>query len=150
MEREQEIRRLVNVLRRTSRVSMQAEWTGEKEDAAAHSVNQYNKVLARLSVLAPEVGAIFDPLPDNASLTIAAMACRQLAAYFEEESGPSRWGEVYGAAFDTGSFKKCWERCATDIEDLGEYIRESVENWADSQRKSREPHEATSEEKKEG
>jgi hypothetical protein len=130
MDREQEVRKLINVLRRTARMAMQAEWTGSGEESAAHCVKQYNKVLARLMELDAGVGNVFDELPEDSTLTVAAMACRQLAAYFEDEVGSSGWGRVYGAAFDTDGFKNFWERCATDIEDLGEYIRESVENWA--------------------
>ncbi len=48
MEREKEIAKLVNVLRRTARMAMQSEWTGSGQDAAAFCVEQYNRVLARL------------------------------------------------------------------------------------------------------
>ena len=34
MEREKELIKLINVLRRTSRMALQSEWTGGKEDAA--------------------------------------------------------------------------------------------------------------------
>ena len=37
MEREKELIKLINVLRRTSRMALQSEWTGGKEDAAAFS-----------------------------------------------------------------------------------------------------------------
>lgn len=130
MDREQEVRKLINVLRRTARMAMQAEWTGSGEASAAHCAKQYNKVLTRLKALDAGVGSVFEELPEDSSLTVAAMACRQLAAYYEDEVGSAGWGRVYGAAFDTDGFKTFWERCATDIEDLGEYIRESVENWA--------------------
>jgi hypothetical protein len=48
MEREKELVKLINVLRRTSRMALQSEWTGGKEDAAAFCTEQYNRVLARL------------------------------------------------------------------------------------------------------
>ena len=131
MERKKEIAKLINVLRRAARTAMQAQWTGGDRDAAAFCIRQYNRVLARLSELDPGVSAVFEPLPEDSSLMVAAMASRQLAAYYEDEVGRSRpWGGVYGAAFDSDSFKHFWQRCATDIEDLGEYIRESVEAWA--------------------
>jgi hypothetical protein len=44
MEREREVARLVNVLRQTGRMAMQSEWTGGAEHAAAHCVDQYNRV----------------------------------------------------------------------------------------------------------
>ena len=51
MEREKELVKLINVLRRTSRMALQSEWTGGKEDAAAFCTDQYNRVLARLTEL---------------------------------------------------------------------------------------------------
>ena len=65
------------------------------------------------------------------------MACRQLAAYYEDEvgAGPS-WGRAYGIHFDAEPFKDFWRKSARDIEDLGEFIRESIEEWA-RQRKTR-------------
>jgi len=50
MEREKELVKLINVLRRTSRMALQAEWTGSKEDAAAFCTDQYNRVLTRLTL----------------------------------------------------------------------------------------------------
>ena len=49
MEREKELVKLINVLRRTSRMALQSEWTGGKEDAAAFCTEQYNRVLTRRS-----------------------------------------------------------------------------------------------------
>src|SRR5215470_19720252 len=87
MEREIEITKLVNVLRRTSRMALQSEWTGSSQDAAAFCVEQYNRVLARLKELDQEITPIFAPLAPDSSLSVAAMACRQLAAYYEDEVG---------------------------------------------------------------
>ena len=71
MEREKEIAKLVNVLRRTSRMALQSEWTGGAEDVAAFCIDQYNRVLARLKEIDAGVGAVFDPLPAGSSLTAA-------------------------------------------------------------------------------
>jgi hypothetical protein len=62
---------------------------------------------------------------------VAAMACRQLAAYYEDEVGTRGPGgaRAYGIQFDRESFKEFWQKSARDIEDLGEYIRESIEEW---------------------
>ncbi|HXG66286.1 MAG TPA: hypothetical protein VNO70_14385 [Blastocatellia bacterium] len=126
MEREQEIAKLVNVLRRTARMALQSEWTGGNQDAAAFCVEQYNRVLARLKELDAGVGAVFEPLPSGSSLTVAAMACRQLAAYYEDEvrSAPG-WAKAQD--FTLEDFLK---KSARDIEDLGEFIRESIAEWA--------------------
>jgi hypothetical protein len=131
MEREKEIARLVNVLRQTSRMAMQSEWTGGSQDAAAHCVEQFNRVLKRLADFEPDVATVFEPLPPGSSLTVAAMACRQVGAYFEEDGGRGRsWGRGHAFAFNTGPFKEFWRESAKDIEDFGEFIRESVDEWA--------------------
>ena len=146
MEREKELLKLVNVLRRTSRMALQSEWTGGKEDAASFCTEQYNRVLARLKEIDPGIGTVFDPLPAGSSLTVVAMAARQLAAYYEDELGPAKhYGRPYGFAFDPRTFKEFWEKSSRDIEDLGEFIRESIDEWL---RQKKEPPGAQS--RKEG
>ncbi len=134
MEREKELLKLINVLRRTSRMALQSEWTGGKQDAAAFCTDQYNRVLARLKELDPPVGTIFEPLPAGSSLTVVAMASRQLAAYYEDELGPAAKGfgrGGYNFVFDPSrqTFKEFWEKSARELEDMGEYIRESIDEW---------------------
>jgi hypothetical protein len=132
MEREKELLKLINVLRRTSRMALQSEWTGGKEDAAAYCTDQYNRVLARLKELDPGVGAVFEPLPAGSSLTVVAMASRQLAAYYEDELGPGKGfggGRGYGCAVDPRMFREFWDKSAREFEDLGEFIRESIDEW---------------------
>ena len=130
MEREKELVKLINVLRRTGRMALQSEWTGGKEDAAAFCTDQYNRVLARLKELDPGVSVVFEPLAAGSSLTVVAMACRQLAAYYEDELGPAKgFGRGYGFAFDPKMFKEFWEKSAREFEDMGEFIRESIDEW---------------------
>src|SRR5678816_4368002 len=106
MEREKELIKLINVLRRTSRMALQSEWTGGKDDAAAFCTEQYNRVLARLREMDTSVDVIFQPLPAGSSLTVVAMASRQLAAYYEDELGSQKgFGHAYGFAFDPKTFK---------------------------------------------
>ena len=145
MEREKEIPKLVNVLRRTSRMALQSEWTGGSQDVAAFCTDQYNRVLTRLKEIDPDVGAVFDPLTPGSSLTVAAMACRQLAAYYEDEVGRTGgagdwkgvWGDPrHGIWVDKRAFKEFWNKSAREVEDLGEYIRESIDEWV-NQRKAR-------------
>jgi len=145
MEREKEIAKLVNVLRRTSRAALQSEWTGGSPDVAAFCVEQYNRVLARLKEIDAGVGSVFDPLAPGSSLTVAAMACRQLAAYYEDEvgrsAGPGDWKGVWGDPkhgvwVDKRAFKEFWNKSAREVEDLGEFIRESIDEWV-NQRKTR-------------
>lgn len=133
MEREKELVKLINVLRRTSRMALQSEWTGGKEDAAAHCTDQYNRVLTRLKEMDPGVGVIFEPLPAGSSLTVVAMATRQLAAYYEDELGPARGfgrgGFDFGFDPQKQKFKEFWEKSAREFEDMGEFIRESIDEW---------------------
>ena len=134
MEREKELVKLINVLRRTSRMALQSEWTGGgKEDAAAFCTDQYNRVLARLKEMDPGVSVVFEPLPAGSSLTVVAMASRQLAAYYEDELGPARGfgGRAYNFVFDPQKqkFKDFWEKSAREFEDMGEFIRESIDEW---------------------
>jgi len=130
MERDKELFKLINVLRRTARMALQSEWTGGKEDAAAFCTDQYNRVLSRLKELDPGVSAVFEPLPAGSSLTVVAMAARQLAAYYEDEFGPAKgFARGYAFAVDPRSFREFWEKSAREFEDMGEFIRESIDEW---------------------
>lgn len=147
MERDKELAKLVNVLRRTSRMALQSEWTGSSADAATFCVEQYNRVLARLKEMDEGVGTVFEPLAADSSLTVAAMACRQLAAYYEDEVGAAGWGDWkgiwgdprYAVWGDKKAFKDFWHKSAREIEDFGEFIRENIEEWV-RQYKGRERH----------
>ena len=140
MEKEKELPKLINVLRRTSRMAQQSEWTGSGRDSAAFCVEQYNRVLARLKELDDSVGKLFEPLPADSPLTVVAMACRQLAAYFEDEVGTQKGsGRGYGFAFDPSMFKDFWEKSGHEIEDLGQFIRECMQEWARARKCNEEP-----------
>lgn len=152
MEREQELVKLINVLRRTGRMALQSEWTGGKEDAAAFCTDQYNRVLARLKELDPGVSVVFEPLPAGSSLTVVAMAARQLAAYYEDELGPTRGFRRGGFDFvfdpQKQKFKEFWEKSAREFEDMGEYIRESIEEWLRHKKEAGREEKGTSKETK--
>jgi hypothetical protein len=137
MERDQELLKLINVLRRTSRMALQSEWTGGKEDAAEFCTEQYNRVLTRLKEMDPGL-TVFEPLPAGSSLTVVAMASRQLAAYYEDELGPAKESSARGAGFvfDPRVFREFWEKSGRDFEDLGEYIRESIDQWLRQRREA--------------
>jgi hypothetical protein len=149
MEREKELVKLINVLRRTSRMALQSEWTGGKEDAAKFCTEQYNRVLARLKEIDPGVGNVFEPLPESSSLTVVAMASRQLAAYYEDELGPGKgFGRGYGFAFDPKKFREFWEKSSREFEDMGEFIRESIDEWLRYKKQSARGEEQAKEEEK--
>ena len=146
MEREKELVKLINVLRRTSRIALQLEWTGGKDDAAAFCTEQYNRVLTRLKEMDPPVNAIFEPLPAGSSLTVVAMASRQLAAYYEDELGPAKgFARGSGFAFDPKMFKEFWEKSAREFEDMGEFIRESIDEWLRHKKEASRAEKGTSE-----
>ena len=132
MDREKEITKLVHVLQQTARMAFQSEWTGSgSSDAAALCADRHNRILARLKELDPGLSAVFEPLPAECSLTAAAISCRQLASYYEDEIGwSSRWKHAYDSASDPKAFKEFWRKSARDIQDLGEYMRECAEEWA--------------------
>ena len=93
-------------------------------------VSVLNRVLARLKELDPGVSVVFEPLPAGSSLTVVAMASRQLAAYYEDELGPTKgFGRGYGFAVDPRMFREFWDKSAREFEDLGEFIRESIDEW---------------------
>jgi cytochrome P450 len=113
-------------------MAFQSEWTGSgSSDAATLCVDRHNRILERMKEHDPGLSAVFEPLPAECSLTAAAIACRQLASYYEDEIGwSSRWKQAYGSACDPRSFKEFWRRSAKDVQDLGEYMRECAEEWA--------------------
>lgn len=132
MDKENEITKLIHVLQQTARMAFQSEWTGSgSSDAAALCVDRHNRILVRLRQLDPDLSAVFEPLAAESSLTAAAIACRQLASYYEDEIGwSSRWKHAYSSACDPKAFREFWRKSARDIQDLGEYMRECAEEWA--------------------
>jgi hypothetical protein len=90
MERDREIVKLVNVLRRIARAANYAALCNTQPDAARFCVSQYNKVLARLTELEPAIAPLFTALADEASPEIIRMATVELAAFFEDESEGER------------------------------------------------------------
>lgn len=90
MERDKEIVKLVNVLRRIARAANYASLYNAQPDAARFCASQYNKVLARLAELEPAIAPLFTGLPEDASPAVTRMATVELAAFFEDESGGAR------------------------------------------------------------
>jgi len=113
MERELQITKLVNVLRRTAQTTRDA-----SPEAVAQAATQFNRVRTALIKLDPEVGDLFESLEDGASDGVVTAACRHLAAYYDDEVD----AEMH---FDADSIKDFWSRSAQDIEEVGDFIRES-------------------------
>jgi hypothetical protein len=90
MEREKEIKKLLNVLYRIARSASYAAWNNSAPDAAAFCVKQYNAVLARLTAMEPQVAHAFAPLAEAASPQVTRIAARELGAYFEGDTRSER------------------------------------------------------------
>ena|SRR5947209_8959369 len=148
MDKEQEVRKLINVLSRTGRMAWRAQWAGAGDEGARFGVEQYNRILRRLIELEPTVGTVFAPLEAGSSLQVVAMACRQLVAYFEEEPqeghGPRHedWNwprDKHAATFFLGPLGAFCYRSPADVEELGNRIRDWVQSWKGGPRPRPEP-----------
>lgn len=109
MERNQEIRKLMNVLRRIVRAANFVSWKQAEPDAARFCVSQYNKVLARLVELEPAAAPLFTRLPEAAPPEVTRMAAYELAAYFEDEAASERG---HRRARHCGG-RRAWVGCAS-------------------------------------
>jgi hypothetical protein len=110
MEREQEIKKLLNVLHRIARSASYAAWNNSAQDAASFCVKQYNAVLARLTEIEPQVAHAFAPLAQAASPQVTRIAARELGAYFETEgeSSEERQGQRHGGCWRGGRTRHGW------------------------------------------
>jgi hypothetical protein len=137
MEREQELKKLLNVLHRTARSAVRVQWMNAGESEARYAVAQFNKVLARLTELDSSLKNIFDPIPPDASLTTVAIACRQVVSYYEDEVRfePGAWGFGLGGGVDAGPFRAFCGSKPFDLEEFGNAVRDFVH---DLQRRERE------------
>lgn len=88
MEKEREIKGLVNVLRRIAADERHAAWMNAPQDTARLNAARYNRVLARLGELEPAVAQLFTQLSEDSSHEVIHMAARELSAYFEDEALP--------------------------------------------------------------
>ena len=125
MEREQELKKLINVLHKTARAAMRVQWMQVGESEARFAVEQFNRILARLGELDPNVKVVFAPLPAESSLTTVALACRQVVSYFEDEvKVGDDWG---GRGFAAGFKVPCGEAKDFTLEDFGNVIRDRLQ-----------------------
>lgn len=115
MDREQQLTKLVNVLRRTARSARDG-----NDEVVERSRVQFNRVLETLGGLDETVTTVFRPLEEGASGAVVAAASREVIAYFEDEVGHP------DMPFDSDSFREFWRKSAKDLEDVGDFIRESL------------------------
>lgn len=136
MEREQEIRKLINVLHRMTRTAARVQWMGAGENEARFAVSQFNKILARLIELDPNIKGVFDPIADDSTLTIVAMAARQIVSYYEDEVRPEHKRKEWGSPFAFGvRMGRDCDPVDFNLEDIGNWIRDRL---SEAQRHERE------------
>ena len=114
---EQETRRLLNVLRRIARAAGYAAWVKADPTAATFCVNQYNKVLQRLSELEPGIKPLFVTLKEDSSPEVVRIASRELLAYFDADA-PEAFAWSFRGPFAFGchprrSRVECFPRSVT-------------------------------------
>jgi hypothetical protein len=143
-QKEREIRRLVNVLRRmarTARMNYFMNDAGFGGKADRHSVDQFNRILDRFKTMeAPGDPSLFGPLHEESTWSNLANACRDLCAYYEEENGAGRdnpWSGVWtdarsGIWIDKSAFR---HGMPPEMSDLGHFIREKIGEWQERKRK---------------
>jgi hypothetical protein len=108
MERDKEIGKLINVLRRIARAAGHAAWSRDPE-AARFCALQYNKVLARVSELEPAAAPLFASLPENASAEVTKIAAFELAAYFDDEPARAATAGIRFRVHGCGG-RRAWAR----------------------------------------
>ncbi|MGH9843576.1 MAG: hypothetical protein ACREEM_32975 [Blastocatellia bacterium] len=136
MEREQELKKLINVLHRTARSAVRVQWMNAGESEQRFAVAQYNKILARLGELDPAVKTIFEPLAEDSSLTTVAMACRQVVSYFEDEVRIEEdgWPRAFAAGFKVPG---CGGAVDFNVEEVGNWIRDMMHDLGRRERERR-------------
>jgi hypothetical protein len=133
MEREQELKKLINVLHRTARSATRLQWMSAGESEARYGVLQFNRILARLGELDPNIKTVFEPLAEDSSLLTIAMACRQVVSYYEDEVKVEE--EFWPRGFAAG-FKVPGWGAGVDFnpEELGNWIRDWMHEWGRHER----------------
>jgi hypothetical protein len=139
MEREQELKKLINVLHRTARSATRVQWMQAGESEARFAVSQYNKILARLGELDPNIKNVFEPLAEGSSLITVAMACRQVVSYYEDEVNVEEefWPRGFAAGFKVPG---CGAGVDFNVEELGNWIRDWMHEWGRRERERRAEH----------
>lgn len=107
MERDREIEKLVNVLRRIARAATHAAWSRDP-DAARFCVSQYNKVLVRITELEPAAATLFTALLESSSPDVTRIAAHELAAYFEDEAPGAGVGIGVGVRMRGCAGRRAW------------------------------------------
>jgi hypothetical protein len=136
MEREQELKKLVNVLHRTAGSATRIQWMNAGENEARFAVAQFNKILARLGELDPDIKNVFGPLAEDSSLITVALACRQVVSYYEDEVKME--GEFWPGKFAAGFKVPGWGAGVNfNPEEWGNWVRDWMNEWGRWERERR-------------
>lgn len=104
-ERKREIAKLVRVLHQIAFAEKFSAWNERREDISRFSVQQYNRVFARLKEIEPSIAGLFIELQEVANPRVIRMAAHELAGYFEEELAPEEKHQRHGSR-GCGSHKR--------------------------------------------
>lgn len=136
MEREQELKKLINVLHRTARSATRLQWMNVGESESRYAVSQFNKILSRLGTLDPDIKNVFEPLADDSSHLTVAIACRQIVSYYEDEVKVEDefWHQGFAAGFKVPGWGAGMD---FNVEELGNWIRDRMHEWSRRERERR-------------
>ncbi|HZN10467.1 MAG TPA: hypothetical protein VFC61_02250 [Blastocatellia bacterium] len=137
MDKEQEVKKLINVLNRMVRTAMRAQWMSAGEAEARFAAGQYNKILGRLTELDPRIAGVFDPIAEDSSLMVVAMAARQVVSYYEDEVRAEREPRGSGPGGEGWPFRGGPGALGLDLEEFGNAIRDWVQDWQRRERERR-------------
>jgi len=109
------------------------------EDAVQESLSQYNKILARLGEIDPDIKNVFEPLAEGSSLMTVAMACRQIVSYYEDEVKVEQegWPRGFAAGFKVPG---CGAGVDFNVEEVGNWIRDWMQELGRRERERRAEH----------
>jgi hypothetical protein len=125
MAQEKEIKRIIRLLESTANMAEHASLTGTLKEGQKVSVRQYNAILDRLREIEEIPGTLFPPLEEEASFDEVGVACKQLAAYLQEEEEPAKSRPRERPFLEDSPIINI----GGDLKDLGQLIRDALPEW---------------------
>jgi hypothetical protein len=125
MAQEKEIKRIIRLLESTTKMAEHASLTGTLKEGQKVSVRQYNAILDRLREIEEIPGTLFPPLEEEASFDEVGVACKQLAAYLQEEEEPAKSRPRERPFLEDSPIINI----GGDLKDLGQLIRDALPEW---------------------
>jgi hypothetical protein len=125
MAQEKEIKRIIRLLESTTKMAEHASLTGTLKEGQKVSVRQYNAILELLKNIEEIPSELFPVLEENASFDEVGVACKQLAAYLQEEEEPAKSRPRERPFLEDSPIINI----GGDLKDLGQLIREALPEW---------------------